>query len=95
MQLNGTEDAIDRHEYPATSSDLIEMYGEEVIELTNGSETVAEVLGRLEESTYENAQEVREALFSAVSADAVGRRYYSDRDPGTPGETYGPEPASF
>lgn len=92
MRLDDT--AIDTHEYPTTSAELIDAHGEEIIELTDGSETFGEVLGRLGETTYDNADAVREALFSAVGAEAVGRRYYSDRDPGTPGES-GPDPVSF
>ncbi|MFW5917936.1 MAG: DUF5789 family protein [Haloferacaceae archaeon] len=95
MRLNRTGEAIGAHEYPATSGELIEAYGERTIELVDETETVAEVLGRLEETVYDDAQAVEEALFSAVSAEAVGRRHYSDRDPGTPGQAYGPDPVSF
>lgn len=95
MRLNRTGEAIEAHEYPATSTELIETHGEELIELTDGIETFGEVLGRLGETTYDDAEDVQEALFSAVGADAVGRRYYSDRDPGTPGERGGPDLVSF
>lgn len=86
MRLNGTGEAIDAHEYPATSEELIEQYGEQEIEIHDDTETLGEVLGRLGADTYADADDVREALFSALSAGAVGRRFYSDRDPGTPGE---------
>lgn len=95
MRLNRTGEAIEAHEYPATSNELIEAHGEKTIELTDGTETFGEVLGRLGETTYDDAEAVQEALFSAVGADAVGRRYYSDRDPGTPGDSFGPELVSF
>jgi hypothetical protein len=95
MRLNRTGEAMRAHEYPATSDELIEAHGEKTIELADGTETFAQVLGRLEKTTYDDAEAVQEALFSAVGADAVGRRYYSDRDPGTPGSSYGPEPVSF
>lgn len=95
MRLNRTVEAIETHEYPATSTELIEAYGGEIIELTDETETFEQVLGRLGETTYDDAEDVREALFSVVGADAVGRRYYSDRDPGTPGKSYGAEQVSF
>lgn len=95
MRLNRTGEAIEAQEYPATGTELIEAHGEELIELPDGTETFGEVLGRLEDTTYHDAEDVQEALFSAVGADAVGRRYYSDRDPGTPGETFGPDLVSF
>lgn len=94
MRLNGTGEAIDAHEYPATSEELIDEYGEYEIEIHDDTETLSEVLGRLGADTYRDADDVREALFSAVDASAVGRRFYSDRDPGTPGEG-GAELVSF
>lgn len=94
MRLNQTDDAITAHEYPTTSDELITAHGDESVEFTGGTETVGEILARLEDTTYENPEEVREALFSAVSAEAIGRRYYSDRDPGTPG-SFGPQQISF
>lgn len=94
MRINGTDEAIDAHEYPATSDELINAYGEREIELQDGSETFGEVLGRLGADTYADAQSVYEALLSAVGHEAVGRRYYSDRDARSPGEN-GPDPVSF
>ncbi|MFB6130782.1 MAG: DUF2795 domain-containing protein [Salinigranum sp.] len=94
MRLNGTGDAIDSHEYPATSEELIEAYGEHLIELQDGSESVADVLGRVGSETYQRPEEVYETLFGAVGHEAVGRRYYSDRDQLTIAED-GPTPLSF
>lgn len=93
MRLNGTGEAIATYEYPATNDELIEALGEHEIEIPDGSETVADVLGRLDGATYEGPEDVREALFSAVSHEAVGRRFYSDRDVPVAGE--GPDPVSF
>ena len=72
--------------YPATTTDLIEAHGETELRLPNGTETMAEVLGRLTEETYETAEEAREAAYSAVSQKGIGRKGYSDRDPTCPGE---------
>ena len=94
MRLNGTGDLIDGYEYPATSEELIETHGDQEIELPNGSETVAVVLGRLGSETYEGPEDLRDALFTGVSHRAIGRRFYSDRDVYTLGET-GPDPVSF
>ncbi|WP_129114191.1 DUF5789 family protein [Halegenticoccus tardaugens] len=94
MRLNRTADAFDGHEYPMTSEELIEAYGDRVIELQNGEERFGAVLERLGSQTYENPEDVRDALFTCVSHRAIGRRFYSDRDPFSFGE-YGPEPLSF
>ncbi len=94
MRFNGTGELIDAHEYPATRDELVSAYGDQTIELQNGTETIADVLGRLGPETYETADDARTALTSAVSHRAIGRRFYSDRDPTMLSED-GPTPVSF
>lgn len=81
-------------DFPMTQSELIEDCGDEQLWYSKSDETVGEVLGRLAEETYETPTEAREALASAVGHAAIGRRYYSDRDPSDPGES-GPQQVSF
>ncbi|SEW25208.1 DUF5789 family protein [Natrinema salifodinae] len=95
MQLNGTGDAIDDHEYPATTEELIEEYGDRTIELPNGTETVGDVLARLGPETFEAPEDARFAVYTAVSNKAVGRVGYSDRDPAPVGSPYTPDAVSF
>ncbi|AHF98334.1 hypothetical protein HALLA_05020 [Halostagnicola larsenii XH-48] len=95
MLLNGTGEMIDAHEYPATTEEMIEAYGDRTLELPNGSESVEEVLARLDSETFESAEEVRFAVYSAVSQKAIGRVGYSDRDPTPLGSPYAPEQLSF
>ena len=94
MRLNGTQEAIDATEFPLTSEEFISQHGEHIIELANGSETVAEVLGRMGSETFACAEDVTSALYTGVSHEAIGRRFYSDRDVYTLGEN-GPTPQSF
>lgn len=94
MRLNGTGDAIEECEYPTTTATLIEECGHYTIDLHGESESLGAVFERIEDETYDDPQEVREVIFSAVSGRAVGRRGYSDRDLVTPGED-GPTPVSF
>ena len=95
MLLNGTGEMIDAHEYPATTEEMIEAYGERTLELPNGTETVEEVLTRLDSETFESSEEARFAVYSAVSKKAIGRVGYSDRDPTPLGSPYAPEQVSF
>ncbi len=84
--LDDATDLYDGHSYPATTTDLIEAYGDQELELPNGTETLATVLGRLDDETFQTSDEARMATYSAVSDSAVGRVGYSDRDPTCPGE---------
>lgn len=94
MRLHGTGDKLDRHEYPATREEIIEAYGDSRIRLPNGTETLGDVLARIDDETYEDPEEARSAVFTGVGHEAVGRRFYSDRDPTAPGES-GPDQVSF
>lgn len=87
-------DRMDAHSYPATTEELIEAYGDMELDLPDGSETLADALGRLGNETFERPEDARFAAYSAVSAEAVGRQGYSDRDPTAPGED-GPDQVSF
>jgi hypothetical protein len=94
MRLNRTGDLIDAHEYPATTEELVAAYGEHTIDHPNGSETLADVLERAGSETYTCADDARNAVLCGVGHEAVGRRYYSDRDVYTLGEN-GPQQVSF
>ncbi|QLG61005.1 DUF5789 family protein [Halorarum salinum] len=94
MRLNGTGELLNGHEYPATSGELIDAYGDVRIELQDGSESLGAVLARMGAETFSSPTEAYEALQSGVGHEAVGRRYYSDRDAPTVGED-GPDPVSF
>ncbi|WP_323172739.1 DUF2795 domain-containing protein [Natrialba sp. PRR66] len=95
MLSNGTAEVINDHEYPATTEELIEDCGDRVLELPNGSETVSDVLARLESETFESADDAHLAVYSAMSNKAVGRVGYSDRDPTPVGSPYSPDAVSF
>lgn len=94
MYLKGMDERIDTCEFPATTDDVIATHGNVSLPLADGMETVEDVLGRLGDETYDCPADLRAALRAGVSADAVGRQRYSDRDAATPGENE-PDPVSF
>lgn len=94
MRLNGTRTIIENATYPATSEDFISTHGTHTIELQAGEETLGDVLSRIGAETYESPADVYDAVFMAVGHEAIGRRFYSDRDPFAPGE-HGHELLSF
>jgi hypothetical protein len=94
MRFDGTAELIAEHSYPATSEELIAAYGDSEIELPNGTETLGAVLDRLGSETYQRPQDVIDALYTGVGHEAVGRRFYSDRDVYALGES-GPDQVSF
>jgi hypothetical protein len=95
MELNGTGDRIENAEYPLTTDELVDTLDHAHLDLQNGTEAVAEILGRCGEETYETPEDARLALYNGVSSKAIGRKGYSDRDPTTPGSPYGHDQLSF
>ncbi|WP_128477068.1 DUF5789 family protein [Halorussus pelagicus] len=94
MTLQQATELLRDHEYPATTDQLTDSYGDFELDLPNGSETLGDVFGRVESETFGTPGEAEETLYSAVSGKAIGRKGYSDRDPTTLGTT-GPAQVSF
>jgi hypothetical protein len=92
--FSDANERLETHSYPATTRELIEEHGDLELTLPNGTETLGTALSRLDNETFDDAESARLATYSAVSDKAIGRKYYSDRDPVAPGED-GPEPVSF
>jgi hypothetical protein len=94
MRRTATRDLIEAQTYPTTTEEVVETHGDYTIELANGEEVLGDVLGRIEGETYETPQELRTALYCGVGHEAIGRRFYSDRDAYALGED-GPDQVSF
>jgi len=95
MRLNGTGDAIDAQTYPLTTDELTDALGDDELDLARGTETIADVLERFGDETFQTPEDVRHTLEAGVCERAIGRKGYSDRDPTTPGSVYGHECVSF
>lgn len=83
--IQEASDRLGTHRYPTTTVELLAAHGDMEIEFSDGSETLTEILGRLDNETYNTHEEASAAMYSAVSSMAIGRKYYSDRDPFSPG----------
>ena len=86
---------IEGHSYPVTTEEFVADFGEDVLELPNGTESVREVLESVANETYESPTEAQQALFNMVDSRAIGRKYYSDRTPPALGEKRIDRPLSF
>lgn len=83
-RIDGIEDLADGANYPMTADELITEFGALEVQYPNGeagAESLKTILERVSPDVYETPQEALLAVSMGVSADAVGRRYYSDRDP--------------
>lgn len=83
VDIGDLSEKLDDHSYPTTNSEIVEEYGDHVIEMPKGDQTVEEVLGGLEgesqDQEYEDKEEVRQMIYNMVGSEAIGREGYSDR----------------
>lgn len=94
MRLHDAATLFESHEFPISRSTVLAEHGDATVELPEGTETVTTVLERTDEEEYDTYEALREAFHCGLPAEAVGRRYYSDRDAPAIGEE-GPTQVSF
>lgn len=70
---------LEDESYPLTHDELLDRYGGSELELGDKTTVLRDVLGPENEQEYEDAEAVRQAIFSMVGDDAIGREGYSDR----------------
>ncbi len=95
IEFGSLVDQLADHEYPTTSSTLVDAYGDTVLELQNGEQTLREVFEPVPDQEFETRDEVRSAIFIWVGEQAIGRKGYSDRTPPALGEDRGETTESF
>jgi hypothetical protein len=67
-------------EYPIDRDDVIDATGETYIPAPTGdSESIADVLGRSEQSTYDSPQALYETFLACLGEQYIGRKFYDDR----------------
>lgn len=94
VEFGELRDELDGVSYPITNEELIESYGDTKLYLPNGTETLREILGALDRESYLDTVDVSQAVFTMIGEGAIGRKFYSDRDPPALGEDY-PNSVSF
>lgn len=77
---------LEDHQYPATSDELVEQYGDAVLTLPNGEQRLRELFELVSEERFDSAADARAAIFNTVGDSAIGRKGYSDRTPPALGE---------
>ena len=86
IDFGSLDDDLDRLDYPVTTVELLDAYGDRTLALESGTTTLAEALDPMGTQTFESSDAVREAIYTMVGDDAVGRTAYTDRGTGTPAE---------
>ena len=65
-QLGDLDEALENLNYPTTTDELVEAYGDYEIETQGGEESLDEVLSSTENQTYDSADDVRSRLLGLI-----------------------------
>lgn len=74
---------LEMYEYPASTDELVEEFGDRELGLPQGTEMFRETLEPVGDETYESAEDVRQMIYNMIGSEAVGRENYSDRGSGS------------
>lgn len=66
-QLGALDEALETHEYPTTTEELVEAYGDYEVETQRGSASLGDVLAPTDDQTFASADEVRSQVLQLVS----------------------------
>lgn len=79
LEMEQIHELFQPEQFPMTTEEMIEEYGDYEISYPQGSETLSSILETSGSETYETSDQVQLALLNGVGRDAVGRPRYSDR----------------
>lgn len=61
-RLGDLDDALETQDYPTTTEELIQAYGDREVETQGGVKPISDVLAPIDNETYESADEVRNRI---------------------------------
>ncbi|WP_368408847.1 DUF5789 family protein [Halorussus limi] len=65
-QLGDLDDALEGHDYPTTTDELVEAYGDYEIQTQSGEKSLEEVLAVTQNQTYDSADDVRSRILGLL-----------------------------
>ncbi|KAB1193956.1 hypothetical protein GJR96_11120 [Haloferax sp. MBLA0076] len=65
-RLGGLDAVLEAQDYPITTDELVEAYGDYEIETQGGTESLEEVLGPTHNQTYDSADDVRSRILGLI-----------------------------
>lgn len=65
-RLGDLDEALATQDYPITTDELVEAYGDYEIETQGGTESLEEVLAPTEDQTYDSADDVRSRILGLI-----------------------------
>lgn len=94
MRVNDVLGCLDGLTYPTTPARIIAELDDPPIHCANGEERLSHVFQRIRVPTLSSSDDAKLTFLCALNDVAVGRKYYTDRDPPVAGE-HGPDQYSL
>lgn len=66
-RLNDLDEVLGSHDYPTTTDELVEAYGDYEIETQHGTKSLDEVLASTENQTFDSADDVRSRILGLIN----------------------------
>lgn len=65
-QLGDLDEALESHDYPTTTAELVEAYGDYELETQGGERPLEDVLPSTDDQTYDSAEDVRRRVLGLI-----------------------------
>ena len=65
-RLGDLDEALETHDYPTTTNELVAAYGDYEIETQHGVDSLEEVLDPTEDQTFDSADDVRSRILGLI-----------------------------
>lgn len=65
-RLGDLDEALETHDYPTTTDEVVETYGDYEIETQGGTKSLKEVLASTDNQTYDSADDVRSRVLGLI-----------------------------
>lgn len=65
-ELGELDSALEEHDYPATTDDVIAAYGDREVETQDGRESVEDVLAPIDDERYDSPEDVRNRILGLI-----------------------------
>ena len=65
-ELGDLDEALKSHDYPATTNELVEAYGDYELETQGGKRSLEDVLSATDDQVYDTADDVRRRVLGLI-----------------------------
>ena len=66
VRLGDLDEALESHDYPTTTTGLVEAYGEYEVETQGDKKPLEDVLSSIDDRTYDSAEDVRRQILELI-----------------------------